>query len=200
MARLFDRRDLFPDVILQYQGQDIYAHRAILALGSPKLQKMFDDHSTQPPMMQENKPVYLLDDDIKGLQLTDVSRIIKFCYTGCFDADLPLARLVQIALVAEEFKMTSLSSICQTLCLHKAMAETSLEPILETLETAHQNGLVELKKGIMTFLKEASSNLGATVDEFMRLDKDLLAEFLLHVTGMLNPSTPSGAFDFGSSM
>jgi hypothetical protein len=77
VARLFDRRDLFPDVILQYQGQDIYAHRAILALGSPKLQNMFDDHSTQPPMMQENKPVYLLDDDIKGLQLTDVSRIIK---------------------------------------------------------------------------------------------------------------------------
>lgn len=93
-------------------------------MASPKFEKIFNE--VEAPSKQEGKPKYYLDDDISGLQFTDVSRMIKvneddiipesytyssmqFCYTGRFDADLPPVRLIEIALIAEHYEMRDLS-------------------------------------------------------------------------------------------
>jgi hypothetical protein len=55
-------------------------------------------------------------------------------------------------------------------------------------QTAHKKELVQLKKGIMSHLR---SNHDITVDLLMQLDKDLLAEFLLHVRTAAPLATPS---------
>lgn len=77
VSRLHNRKDMFPDVIMQYQGQDIYAHKAILALGSPKFQEMFNNEYDEAPTRQDDLPVYRLDRHIKELQYHDVARVVK---------------------------------------------------------------------------------------------------------------------------
>jgi hypothetical protein len=136
ITRLFNREDMFPDVILHYQGQDIYAHKAVLALGSPRFRELFEQQSS--PTMREGKAVLLLDDKIHvELQFNDFSRIVEvrssssssspssshsdhlgvggggaqYLYKGAIDADLPMTRLLQIAQVAEDFGITGLSCV-----------------------------------------------------------------------------------------
>jgi len=191
---------MFPDVILNYQSHDIYGHKAIIALASPKLAKIFREE--QARTTQENCPVYCLDEEVPGLQFADFSRIIQSCYSG-FDAvnnviDLTPNRLVEIAQAAERLEMHHLSRNSQTKCVTNLRPIQNVEKLLDALEVAHKSGLVVLKQGCMAALNASPVGMRCTPTDLARLDKDLLVGFLAYITSTFS-TTQSASFGFSSS-
>jgi len=158
---LYDGR-LFADITFEVEGEEIPAHKAILAYRSSYFMKMFtsgmsESHSTKISIPNVKSHIF--------------KALLQYVYCNEIELDEQLA--LDLIPVVDEYLMKGLKGLCEKY-LSKQLRKDN---VVDMLIVADRHEIEELKKACFGFILKNLGNIDEN-EEMMKLSKTLFIELL----------------------
>jgi len=187
IKNLFSRK-LFPDVVFEVEGEEIPAHKAILAYRSGYFMKMFtskrvnfegnilreiggmsESHSAKISIPHMKSHIFKGTFWVKRILM--IIAILQYIYCNEVELDEKLA--LDLIPVVDEYVMKGLKGVCEKyLC-----KQLRKENVVDMLIVADRHEIDELKKACFKFILKNLGNIDEN-EEMMKLSKSLFFELL----------------------
>jgi len=158
---LYDGR-LFADIIFEVEGEDIPAHKAILAYRSRYFMKMFtsgmsESHSTRIAIPNIKSPIF--------------KALLQYVYCNEIELDEQLA--LDLIPIVDEYLMKGLKGLVEKYLCKQLRKDNAVDMLI----VADRHEIEELKKACFRYILKNLGNIDEN-EEMMKLSKSLFIELL----------------------
>jgi len=171
---LYDGR-LFADIIFEVQGEEVPAHKAVLAYRSDYFMKMFTSGMSESHTSKISIP---------NIKSHVFKALLQYIYCNEIDLDEQLA--LDLIPVVDEYLMKGLKGICEKYLCEQLRKDN----VVDMLIVADRHEIEELKKSCFTMIQKNMGNIDES-GEFMKLSKTLILELLKFCQGVSSGSQTS---------
>lgn len=160
----------FSDAIFKTDGEEIHAHKAVLAAASPYFHAMFTgsfSESNGKIETSHSQPI--------------VAAVLRYIYTGELSEQLFVSQTLELFAVSGEYQLDDLRTLCSKLLLK----QLTVDNVKDTLLVANFHSCEDLKQKIFSFMKK-NAHIVLTRPDIMGLkteDSELWNDLCMAVSG-----------------
>lgn len=179
LERLINNPEL-ADVRFTVEGQEVYAHKAILAIRSEYFRVMLCGGMRESMMMIDSSPSSSDAASSTPIVLPDVSysvflKVLEFLYTDTLSRFTSLEVAIQLLIASEQFMLDRLKAVCEDLIRR----DISTDTVVSILVASHRHRALGLKEIALEFILRNLNNptvMGCLSD--LKAEPDLLLEII----------------------